>query len=78
MSHSILRIRISRFLEVVVTVGVPGPRGNALDPELDICTYSGEYVRVAVETVHSNHRVSSYICLPVNKFIKSNTEYMLD
>ena len=64
---------------MVVTVGVPGPRGNALDPELDICTYSGEYIRVAVETVHSNHRVSWYICLPVNKIIKSkSTENMLD
>ena len=63
---------------MVVTVGVPGPRGNALDPELDICTYSGEYIRVTVETVHSNHRVSWYICLPVNKLIKSTTENMLD
>ena len=52
-------------LVVVVTVRVPGPRGNALDPELDICSYSGEYIRVAVETVHSNHRVSRYICLSV-------------
>ena len=40
---------------------------------------SGEYVRVAVETVHSNHRLSWYVCLPVNKFIKSkSTENMLD
>ena len=50
---------------MVVTVGVPGPWGNALDPELDICTYSGEYIRVAVETVHSNHSVPRYICLSV-------------